>query len=126
MDIENIPEPEYNSDSEQPTPEQLFIRMAAKHLTSIQKQVWQLHNYDRLTQDEIGQRLGKARTTIETQIKQCEQRIARWCKEHMDAYNALKVALEDNEDLDRANGMQEYQDAKHQTPIRRSEYDNEI
>jgi len=125
MDIENIPEPEYSSDSEHPTPEQLFLRMAVKHLTPKQRKVWDYHNFDRLTQDEIGAKLGITHQAVADHISACEARIAKWCKNNMDAYTVLKQELEVySEAPDRANGMREYRDAKHKTPVRRSEYED--
>ena len=80
----------YDAGCEHPTVEQVFILMAVKHLTKKQKQVWEFHQYDRLTQDEIATKLGKARTTILTQIRQAERRIKRWCMDHMETYQLLK------------------------------------
>lgn len=82
----------YDEGCEHPTVPQLFIQMAVKHLTKKQMQVWELHQYDRLTQDEIATKLGKARTTIQTQIHQAEKRIKKWCASHMETYYLLKEA----------------------------------
>ncbi len=88
--IEMLVERIYDKACEHPTVEQLFIAMAVKHLTKKQKQVWELHQFDRLTQDEIATRLGKARTTVLTQIHQAERRIKKWCANHMKTYEMLK------------------------------------
>ena len=80
--------------NEQPRPEEVMIRQAVRYLTPIQRKVWHLYNYDRLTQDEIAIKLGKKRTTIETQIRQCEARIVRWCKSNMAAYNLIKQEVD--------------------------------
>ena len=81
---------EYDSSSEHPTPEQLLVREAVKFLTPKQKKVWELYNYDRLTQDEIAKKLGVRQQTIQESIKGIEHRIAKWVKSNMGAYNLLK------------------------------------
>ncbi len=90
INVELLVERIYDKGSEHPTVEQLFIAMAVKHLTKKQKKVWELHQYDRLTQDEIARKLGKARTTVLTQIRQAETRIKKWCAGHMETYELLK------------------------------------
>jgi len=85
------PEPQNN---EHPRPEEVMIRQAVRYLTPKQRKVWHLYNYDRLTQDEIAIKLGKKRTTIETQIRQCEARIVKWCKSNMAAYNVIKQEVD--------------------------------
>lgn len=93
IDMETLVEKIYDEACEHPTTAELFIAMAVKHLTKKQKQVWELHQYDRLTQDEIATKLHKARTTIETQIHQCETRIKKWCLGHMETYELLKEKM---------------------------------
>lgn len=80
--------------NEHPRPEEVMVRQAVRYLTPKQRKVWHLYNYDRLTQDEIAQKLGKKRTTIETQIRQCEARIVKWCKSNMVAYNLIKQEVD--------------------------------
>lgn len=77
-----------------PTPEQLLVREAAKHLTVRQKQVWELYNYDRFTQDEIGARLGITHQGVAKHIKAIERRIKKWVKGNMAAYNLIKAEME--------------------------------
>ncbi len=50
----------------------------------------ELHQFDRLTQDEIATKLHKARTTVLTQIRQAEARIKKWCAKHINTYEMLK------------------------------------
>lgn len=96
LSLDQIPEnkqpleQEYDVNNEHPTPEQLFVREAIKHLTPKQRVVWELYNYDKLSQRAIAIRLGKQRTTIQTQIAQCEARIAKWCKMNMSTYKVIK------------------------------------
>jgi len=73
-----------------PTPEQLMIRQAEKYLTPKQKEVWELWNYDRLTQDEIALRLGIAQQGVSKHLKAIEKKIAKWVKNNIEAYNLLK------------------------------------
>lgn len=84
----------YDDGKEHPTPEQIMVRQAVKYLTPKQKRVWELYNYDKLTQDEIAKKLGQKRTTIEGHIHRCEARIAKWCKMNMGAYNLIKTEME--------------------------------
>ena len=90
ISMETLVEKIYDEACEHPTTEQLFIQMAVKHLTRKQKKVWELHQYDRLTQDEIATKLGKKRTTVLTQIHQAERRIKKWCLAHMETYRVLQ------------------------------------
>lgn len=90
---DQLPAPEYDPGSEHPTPEQLLVREAAKHLTEKQRVVWELHIYDKLSERKIAARLGKSRTTIATQIRQCEARIEKWCKANMSAYRLIKQEM---------------------------------
>lgn len=94
--METLVEKIYDEGCEHPTVPQMFIEMAVKCLTGKQAEVWELHQYDRMTQDEIATKLGKARTTVETQIKQAEHRIKKWCAGHMEVYELLKKQEERN------------------------------
>jgi len=93
---ENKSMPEYDEYREHPSPEQLLIRQAIKYLTPKQQMVWELWNYDKLTQDEIAEKLDKDQSTIARTIKACEKRIAKWVKNNMGAYNLLKADYNDN------------------------------
>lgn len=100
ISLDQIPESKmpteraYDADSECPKPEQVMMRQAARHLTPKQRVVWDLYNYDKLSQRAIAKKLGKRRTTIQTQIHQCEDRIARWCKANMETYKLIKQEIE--------------------------------
>lgn len=91
---DDIPAPDYDPGSEQPTVEQLFIREAAKHLTKKQTQVWEYWNYDRLTQDEIAIKLGVSQQSISRCIRACEERIAKWCSENQNVYDVIRESME--------------------------------
>ena len=90
LNPDNYAAPEYDSGSEHPSPEQMMIRNAVKYLTPKQRKVWQLHNYDRLTQDEIGAKLGISHQTVAEHIKACEARITKWCNSNPILYKMLK------------------------------------
>jgi|ERR1019366_1700394 predicted DNA-binding protein YlxM (UPF0122 family) len=92
-----VPEREYDSAREHPTPEQMLVRQGAKYLTPKQKKVWELHNLDRLTQDEIGKTLGMTHQAVCKHIQACEKRIAKYCKDNMGAYELLKAEYKTNE-----------------------------
>lgn len=77
-----------------PSPEQLLVREAAKYLTAKQKRVWELYNYDKLTQDEIGAKLGITHQGVAKHIKAIEKRIAKWVKSNIAAYNLIKEEME--------------------------------
>lgn len=91
---DEMPSPDSQDSNEHPRTEEVMIRQAVRYLTPIQRKVWHLYNYDRLTQDEIAKKLRKKRTTIETQIRQCEARIIKWCKANMAAYKLIKQEVE--------------------------------
>lgn len=84
----------YDENSECPSAEQAMLRQAARHLTSKQRQVWDLYNYDKLTQDEIGVKLGITHQGVAKHIKAIEKRVAKWCKSNMAAYNLIKQEME--------------------------------
>jgi|ERR1019366_2231838 DNA-directed RNA polymerase specialized sigma24 family protein len=88
--IESLAEKEYDVDSEHPSPEHLLIREAVKALTLQQRRVWDMHNFDRLTQEEIGKKLGISHQGVAKHIKACETRITKWCNANMGAYKLLK------------------------------------
>lgn len=90
---DELPATEHQA-NEHPRPEEVMIRQAVRYLTPTQRKVWHLYNYDRLTQDEIAVKLGKKRTTIQTQIRQCEARITKWCKSNMAAYRVIKQEVD--------------------------------
>lgn len=89
-DPDSLEAPEYDASSEHPTPEFMLMRQAVKYLTPKQKKVWELHNYDRLTQAEIGKKLHISQSTVAEHIAACEARITRWCKSNMGVYELLK------------------------------------
>jgi len=95
--IETIPEKEYDPNSEHPTVEQMFIRQAIKYLTAKQRAIWEYHNYDRLTQDEIAEKLHISQQAVQAHIHRIEKRIAKWCKSNMGAYKLLKTEYGQND-----------------------------
>ena len=104
--------------NEQPTVEELFIREAMKHLTEKQRKVWEYYIFEKYTQDEIARILGKKRTTIQTQIAQCEKAITKWCKSHQFVYEMLKAEQPVVELDDIPNGQWQADAWSHKTPIR--------
>jgi DNA-directed RNA polymerase specialized sigma24 family protein len=95
--VNDLREKEYDPGREHPTPEQLLIREAAKWLTTKQKRVWELHNYDKFTQDEIAKKLGVTQQAIQESVKAIEKRIAKWVKGNLGAYELLKADYGDLE-----------------------------
>jgi DNA-directed RNA polymerase specialized sigma subunit len=95
LDKTDFAERAYETSSEHPTPEQLLMREAAKFLTPKQKKVWELYNYDRLTQDEMAARLGMGQANVAHSIKAIEKRIAKWVASNMGAYKLLKQDYSD-------------------------------
>ena len=80
-----------------PSPEQMLLREAVKYLTPKQKRVWELYNFDKLTQDEIAQKLGVRQQTVQESIKAIEARITKWVASNMGAYELLKADYGDRE-----------------------------
>jgi RNA polymerase sigma factor (sigma-70 family) len=87
---DDLPNKEYDDSCEHPTIEQLFMREAYNHLTAKQKKIWEYHIFEKLTQDEIAQKLGITQQTVNAHIRACETRIKKWISENKAAYNLLK------------------------------------
>ena len=75
---------------EHPTAEQLMIRQAVNRLTEKQKQVWDMWNFERATQDEIGDKLGISHQAVAKHIKAIEAKIAKYCRQRMEVYKLIK------------------------------------
>lgn len=85
---------EYDPQVECPTAEQAMLRQAIRYLTPKQRRVWELYNYDKLTQDEIGARLGITHQAVGKHLKAIEKRVAKWCASNMGAYKLIKQEME--------------------------------
>lgn len=81
--------------AEHPSVEQMFIRQAVKYLTPKQRAIWEYHNYDRLTQDEIAFKMRMKQQNVSRAIKAIERRIAKYCKDNKGAYLLLKTEYGD-------------------------------
>lgn len=91
MDLNQVPAPlSEEVERRHPTPEQSLIREAMKRLTPKQKKIWELYNFDRLTQDEIGKKLKISQQAVTNHIRACEKKIAKWVKNNLGAYELLK------------------------------------
>lgn len=95
--IDEIPAKEYDTGSEHPTVEQLFIREASKHLTPKQRAIWEYHNYDRLSQDDIALKVGISQQAVSKTIRACEERIKKWCDYNNSVYNVIKEQMSEDE-----------------------------
>ncbi len=92
---ENIPEPEsQEASSRHPSPEQLLLREALKRFTPKQKKIWEFHNYDRLTQDEIALKMKTSRQVIARHIKACEKKITKYVSMFKGFSNALNQYIQ--------------------------------
>jgi DNA-directed RNA polymerase specialized sigma24 family protein len=94
--LEDIPAKEYDPGLEHPSVEQLFIREAVKHLTPKQRAVWEYWNYDRLTQDEIGEKLGISHQAVSGHIRAINDRIKKWCDYNQRVYDVIKEQMKDD------------------------------
>jgi RNA polymerase sigma factor (sigma-70 family) len=94
LKVDELKEHGYDESREHPTPEQLLVREATKYLTPKQKRVWALYNFDRLTQEEIGAKLGISQQMVTQHIQAIEKRIAKWVSSNMGAYKLLKGEFE--------------------------------
>ena len=88
--MDNIPEPIYDDSREQPSPEMMLMRQAAKYLTPKQRAIWEYHNFDRLTQDEIAEKVGISHQVVSKHIRAIEKKITKWVKSNWGAYELLK------------------------------------
>lgn len=75
---------------EHPTTEQLMLRQALKRLTVKQAEIWNLWNYDRMTQDEIATKLNIAQPVVAKHIKAIEKKITKYCQQRIEVYKLLK------------------------------------
>lgn len=87
---EGLFRPDENKGQEHPTPEQLMIRQAIKLLTPKQQEVWEMWNFDRMTQDEIAERLGITRDAVKMRISGIEKKIVKYCRQRQEVYELLK------------------------------------
>lgn len=77
--------------NKQPKAQEILFRMAVDHLTPRQHTIWDMWNYDRLTQDEIAKRLNMKRQNVAASIAAIEERIKKFIKLNMGAYLLLKL-----------------------------------
>ena len=91
--VENKVAPVYDPSREHPTPEQLLLREALNVLSDKQRDIWELWNYDKLTQDEIAKKVKMHQPHVAREIKKIEAMIAKWVKSNIGAYKLLKSDL---------------------------------
>jgi DNA-directed RNA polymerase specialized sigma24 family protein len=94
---DDIKAKEYDNSREHPTVEQLFIKEAAKHLTPRQKILWDYHNLDKLSQDEIAIKMGITQQAVSKHIRAIGDRIKKWCDYNQSVYQVIKEQLGENE-----------------------------
>lgn len=92
--LENYPAPEYNEITEHPTPEQLLFRQGVKYLTPKQRAVWEYHNYDKLTQDEIAEKMGISQQVVGRHIKASKKRLMKYCNDNKGLIQELRAAMD--------------------------------
>jgi RNA polymerase sigma factor (sigma-70 family) len=83
-------EKEYDERSEHPCAEVLLLREALKYLTPTQMEVWELWNYDKLTQDQIAKKLSISQQGVSKHLRAIEQRVKKFVKGNMGTYKLLK------------------------------------
>lgn len=79
---------------EYPTPEQVMVRYAIKYLTPKQRAIWEYHIFDKLTQDEIAEKMRITQQAVAKHIKAAERRITKYCKSNLGAYQLIKKEME--------------------------------
>lgn len=87
-------EKEYDKAQEHPTPEQLLLRESLKILEPKQLEIWEMWNYDRMTQDEIAKKLKVTQQAIQKQLKSIEKKLTKWVQSNLEAYKLLKQNIE--------------------------------
>lgn len=88
---EHFTEKKQDESRAHPTVEQMMIRQGSRYLTPKQKRVWELYNFDRMTQDEMAVKLSITHQAVCKHIKAAENRIVKYVKDNMGAYNLLKA-----------------------------------
>lgn len=87
---------EYDSACEHPTIEQLFMREAIKHLTPKQKVIWDYHNFDKLTLQAIGKKVGISHQAVARHIEAAKTKIKKWMRMNKVVYELLKSQQKDS------------------------------
>jgi hypothetical protein len=106
-----------------PSPSEVFISEAVKHLTYKQKLIWEYTNYDKLTQDEIAKKMGISQPTVCGHLRAINRSIVKWCKSYKQTYKLLESQVKREEDtIGRDNGLREAYDARHKTPSRETSW----
>jgi predicted DNA-binding protein YlxM (UPF0122 family) len=77
--------------SKQPKAEEILFRMAIDHLTERQRKIWEMWNYDRLTQDEMALKLKIRRQSVAESISKIEDKIKKFVTINKGAYILLKM-----------------------------------
>lgn len=81
-----------------PSPEMMLIREAiAKALNNDQREIWEMHAYDKLFDIEIAKKLKVTQQAISKRLKVIEHKIIQYCQDHRQAYAALKEAEAPND-----------------------------
>lgn len=74
-----------------PSIQQTMLKIALDTLTPKQKKLWDMYAYDRLTQEEIAEKLGIKRQSVAESITKIEAKVAKYVKHNRAAYMLLKL-----------------------------------
>lgn len=89
--LENVAAREYDSDREQPSPEQLLMKLAIERLNPKQRQIWDWYAYDQKSQEEIGQLLGIKQQAVQQRINVIENKIKKFVEQNLGSYMLLRL-----------------------------------
>jgi len=81
------------TDHRYPTAEESMLRLALERtLSPKQKKMWEMWNFDKLTQPEIAKKLRMSQQAVSQQIKTIEKQAQKWIMSHQQLYGILKDA----------------------------------
>lgn len=88
--LENLKEIEYDSTCEHPTARQLFALEGMKCLTPKQRAIWEYDKFDKLTHQQIADKIGISRPVVSKHLKAATNRMSKWFIAHQQVYNLFK------------------------------------
>jgi predicted DNA-binding protein YlxM (UPF0122 family) len=93
--------PELNLTAElQPSAEIALLRLAIdKALMRSQRELWYMYAYDKLRPSEIALKLKISRSAVSQRLKTIKRQLIKYCNTHRTAYNAIREAEIDSNDL---------------------------
>lgn len=91
--IDEEVEKEAEERARHPTPEQFFLEEALKTLSETQLEIWAYHNYDKLNQVEIAEKMKMSQPGVFKALKAIEVKIKKYVKSNLATYKMIKKEM---------------------------------